>query len=81
MKTIRISHLTYGKYKTGGRSFGRITAPRRGSKIKRKYRFLDTKRSMFPGMYAFIVTKGIYDPNRSGRIALILYPNGVLAYI
>jgi len=81
MKSLRIIHLCFGLRQKGGRSRGVITAPRRGSLIKKTYRFLDTKRTLFTGKGALIINQYIYDPNRSGMISLIVYPNGILTYI
>lgn len=66
--------------KTGGRNvYGRITARFRGGGHKRKYRIIDFKRNKYdiPGEVRAIE----YDPNRSARIALIVYPDGEKRYI
>ncbi len=66
--------------KKGGRnSYGRITARRRGGGQKRMYRVVDFKRDKHgvPGIVASIE----YDPNRSGRIALLYYCDGEKRYI
>lgn len=65
---------------TGGRnSYGRITSRFRGGGVKRRYRIIDFKRDKdnVPGKVAAIE----YDPNRSGRIALIHYADGEKRYI
>ncbi len=66
--------------KTGGRnSSGRITVRHRGGGHKRRLRVIDFKRDKtgVPGQVASIE----YDPNRSGRIALIKYRDGDWRYI
>jgi len=66
--------------KTGGRnSYGRITAWHRGGGHKRRYRVIDFKRDKreIPAKVASIE----YDPNRSGRIALLHYVDGEKRYI
>ena len=65
---------------TGGRNnVGRMTARHRGGGHKRKYRIIDFKCDKFdvPGSVAEIA----YDPNRSARIALIVYKDGEKRYI
>lgn len=66
--------------KTGGRNvYGHITSRHIGGGHKRRYRLIDWKRSKdgVPGKVAAIE----YDPNRSGRIALIHYADGEKRYI
>lgn len=66
--------------KMGGRnSSGRITVRRRGGGHKRKYRVVDFRRDKtgVPGK----VTSIEYDPNRSARIALVMYADGEKRYI
>ncbi len=66
--------------KSGGRNnMGRITARARGGGHKRRYRLIDFKR----GKVGFVakVESIEYDPNRSARIALLLYPDGERRYI
>mgnify|MGYP001293689571 FL=1 len=66
--------------KQGGRnSKGRITVRHRGGGHKRRIRIIDFRRDKMdvPGSVATIE----YDPNRSGRIALIKYPDGDWRYI
>ena len=66
--------------KSGGRNNkGRFTAYHRGGGHKRKYRIIDFKRdkSGVPGRVASIE----YDPNRSARIALVVYADGEKRYI
>jgi len=66
--------------KTGGRNnLGRITCRHRGGGHKRHYRVIDFKRNRI-GIPA--VVKAIeYDPNRSARLALLFYTDGVKSYI
>jgi large subunit ribosomal protein L2 len=67
--------------KKGGRNFqGVITARHRGGGHKRMYRLIDFKRNDRDGQPA-TVTHIEYDPNRSARIALIEYADGVKRYI
>jgi large subunit ribosomal protein L2 len=67
--------------KKGGRNFqGVITARHRGGGHKRMYRIIDFKRNDRDGQVA-TVTHIEYDPNRSARIALIQYEDGVKRYI
>jgi large subunit ribosomal protein L2 len=66
--------------KSGGRNNqGRITSRHRGGGHKRMYRIIDFKRGKLgvPGRVASIE----YDPNRSARIALIVYADGDKRYI
>ncbi len=66
--------------KSGGRNNqGRITCRHKGGGHKRQYRIIDFKRRKFD-VEATVV--GIeYDPNRTCRIALLKYEDGVKAYI
>ena len=72
--------LTTALRKTGGRNnSGRITARHRGGGHRRRYRVIDFKRNKFNSN---AVVKTIeYDPNRSSRIALVLYPDGEKRYV
>ncbi len=66
--------------KSGGRNnLGRMTARRRGGGHKRRYRLVDfaRRRDGIPARVDSIE----YDPNRSARIALIVYADGVKNYI
>lgn len=66
--------------KSAGRNFrGKITVRHRGGGHKRRYRVIDFKRDKFgiPGRVAAIE----YDPNRSARIALVVYADGEKRYI
>jgi large subunit ribosomal protein L2 len=66
--------------KSAGRNYrGKITVRHRGGGHKRRYRVLDFKRDKIgvPGRVASIE----YDPNRSARIALVIYADGDKRYI
>ena len=66
--------------KSGGRNAnGRITVRRRGGGHKRFYRIIDFKRDKF-GIQARVDSIQ-YDPNRSARIALLVYSDGEKRYI
>jgi large subunit ribosomal protein L2 len=66
--------------KTGGRNTnGHITSRHRGGGHKRFYRIIDFKRNK-TGMDAKVLSIE-YDPNRSGRIALVQYKDGEKRYI
>ena len=75
-----VKSLTEGLTKKGGRNnTGRITMRRRGGGAKRLYRIVDFKRNKFdiPAKVKSIE----YDPNRSARIALLVYKDGEKRYI
>lgn len=66
--------------KTGGRNVqGKITCRHMGGGHRRLYRLIDFKR--VKDDCSAIVTHVEYDPNRTCRIALIRYEDGVLRYI
>jgi large subunit ribosomal protein L2 len=73
--------LTRGLRKRAGRNFrGKITIRHRGGGHKRRYRQIDfLRRDKFdiPARVASIE----YDPNRSARIALLVYADGEKRYI
>jgi len=72
--------LVEGASKSGGRNnHGRITSRFRGGGHKRRYRVIDFKRQKIgvPAKVAEIE----YDPNRTARLALLHYADGVKAYI
>jgi large subunit ribosomal protein L2 len=72
--------LVKGMRKQGGRnSYGRITMRHQGGGAPRKYRMIDFNRMErdIEGKVAAIE----YDPNRNVRIALVVFKNGVKAYI
>lgn len=65
--------------KAGRNNHGRITMRRRGGGHKRLYRVIDFRRDKdgVPG----IVRALEYDPNRSARLALVVYADGDKRYI
>jgi large subunit ribosomal protein L2 len=66
--------------KTAGRNAqGRVTVRHRGGGHKRRYRVIDFKREKF-GVPARVDSIE-YDPNRSARIALLVYADGEKRYI
>ena len=67
------------KKKAGRNAKGRITVRHRGGGHKRRYRIIDFKRDKWgiPARVASIE----YDPNRSARIALLVYADGEKRYI
>ncbi len=72
--------LTRGLSKSGGRNnYGRTTTFWRGGGHKRRYRAIDFRRDKIgvPGKVRSIE----YDPNRSARVALIVYHDGEKRYI
>lgn len=72
--------LVRGLRKRAGRNArGKITIRHRGGGHKRRYRLIDFRRDKFdiPGRIATIE----YDPNRSARIALVVYADGEKRYI
>src|SRR5689334_22150719 len=73
--------LTEPLKKKGGRNHhGVVTVRSRGGGHKRMYRNIDFRRNDRDGQPAQ-VTHIEYDPNRSARIALIVYPDGEKRYI
>ncbi len=68
------------KRKAGRNVHGRITVRHRGGGHKRRYRIIDWKRRDRIGLIGK-VSAIEYDPNRSARIALIVYSDGVKRYI
>jgi large subunit ribosomal protein L2 len=78
-KTKPEKSLVFTLKKSGGRNHsGRITCRHIGGGHKRKYRMIDFKRSRTDAAKVIAVE---YDPNRSARIALIQYADGVKSYI
>jgi len=67
------------KQKAGRNVRGKITVRHRGGGHKRRYRLIDFRRDKHgvPGRIASIE----YDPNRSARIALVVYADGAKRYI
>jgi len=79
-KTTPEKTLLAKKTKTGGRnSYGRKTSRHRGGGHKQQYRIIDFKRAK-DGVTAKVAAIE-YDPNRTCRIALLHYNDGVKAYI
>lgn len=66
--------------KAGRNVYGRVTMRHQGGGHKRMYRMIDFKRNEFDGLSGKVMSIE-YDPNRTPRIALIQYPNGVKRYI
>ena len=80
--TRRTSHkpLTKGLHKSGGRNVrGKMTVRHRGGGAKRAWRDIDFKRNK-AGIPCRVESIE-YDPNRSARIALLLYADGARRYI
>lgn len=76
----RLNKLTLNCLQKGGRNHqGKITVWHRGGGNKKLYRIIDFKRSLFD--IPALVLKLKYDPNRTSKIALICYKNGMLSYI
>jgi len=65
--------------RAGRNAYGRITVRHRGGGHKRRYRLIDFKRNKvdIPARVGSIE----YDPNRSARIALLVYADGEKRYI
>jgi large subunit ribosomal protein L2 len=65
--------------KSGRNNQGKVTVRHRGGGHKRQYRIIDFKRDKFdiPARVASIE----YDPNRTARIALLVYADGEKRYI
>jgi len=66
------------KNHSGRNNTGRITVRHKGGRHKRFYRMLNYKH--FVEGVARIV-KINYDPNRTGFIALLLFPSGLMTYV
>lgn len=79
-RTTPEKSLTEPLKKSGGRdNHGHISMRRLGGGHKRKYRIIDFKRNKH-GMTA-TVEHIEYDPNRTARIALVVYEDGEKRYI
>jgi large subunit ribosomal protein L2 len=79
-KTEPEKSLTVGFVRgTGRNNQGRITCRHKGGGHKRRYRIIDFRRNKIgiPAKVAAIE----YDPNRSARIALLVYADGEKRYI
>jgi large subunit ribosomal protein L2 len=73
-------HLVKSRPSSGGRNnLGQTTVRHRGGGHKRQYRVVEFRRS-FVGVPATVLGF-FYDPNRSARLALISYVNGVKGLI
>ncbi len=68
------------KKRAGRNNHGRVTVRHRGGGHKRRYRIIDWKRRDRIGIDGTVETIE-YDPNRSGRIALVVYSDGERRYI
>ncbi len=72
--------LTKALRRTSARNnFGRITMRHQGGGHKKRYRLVDFKRNKTDILANVLAIE--YDPNRSCRIALICYVDGVKSYI
>lgn len=72
--------LTVGLRKNAGRNMrGKVTVRHRGGGNKRLYRVIDFRRDKLD--VAGRIDSIEYDPNRSARIALVVYPDGEKRYI
>ncbi len=67
------------KQKAGRNNQGRLTVRHRGGGHKRRYRLIDFKRNKLD-VFARVASIE-YDPNRSARIALLVYDDGEKSYI
>ena len=65
--------------KAGRNNTGRITVRHQGGGHKKKYRLIDFKRTTDDVVVKVATIE--YDPNRTANIALIVYENGIKAYI
>ena len=79
-KTPEKSLLTPLRRRGGRNNQGRITVRHRGGGHKRRYRVIDWRRRDREGLQGRVASIE-YDPNRSARIALIVYTDGVKRYI
>ncbi len=79
-RTVPEKSLLKSLKSNAGRNFrGKITVRHRGGGHKRRYRVIDFKRDKF-GVPARVGSIE-YDPNRSARIALLVYADGEKRYI
>jgi len=74
-----MTKLKFGRKRDVGRSRGKISVRHKGGGEKRLYRVVDFKRDKrdIPAKVEAIE----YDPNRSAKIALLLFPDGERHYI
>lgn len=75
----KIKRLKKGRKRAVGRSLGRVTSRHKGGGEKRLYRSIDFKRDK-RGLPAKVEGTE-YDPNRSAKIARLLYVDGERRYI
>lgn len=73
------SLIVMRKKVAGRNNQGKITVRHRGGGAKRYYRIIDFRRHKFDASAKVIALE--YDPNRSARIALLEYADGVRSYI
>jgi large subunit ribosomal protein L2 len=73
------SLLAHKPQKAGRNNHGRITSRFRGGGHKQRYRIVDFKR-LKTGVPAKVIAIE-YDPNRTARLALLQYADGVKTYI
>jgi len=79
-RTAPTKSLLQSKRRHAGRNnTGRVTVRHRGSGHKRRYRVIDFRREKH-GVAARVASIE-YDPNRSARIALLVYADGERRYI
>lgn len=70
-----LKKFTVGRLNSLGRSQGMIVMAHKGGGVKKKFRFLNNYQQTIPG----IVRSIEYDPNRTSRIGLIQYQNGIFS--
>lgn len=70
--------LQFGFHKVYGRSKGKITSYQRGGGLKVNYKAIDFFRFL-PNVMGKIVSI-VPDPNRTSKVCLIAYTNGILSY-
>lgn len=79
-KSRPLKSLTNGFKRGNGRNnAGRITVRHKGGGVKRAYRQIDFKYDKYD--MPAVVSTVEYDPNRTGFISLIVYPDGEKRYI
>lgn len=79
-KNGSLKSLTNGFKRGNGRNnVGRITVRHKGGGVKRAYRQIDFKYDKYD--MPAVVSTVEYDPNRTGFISLIVYPDGEKRYI
>lgn len=79
MKDFR--KLTSTIKKTGGRSNGQITAPRRGGGFKNKYRLINFKRNQFEDAIGKLRKIYKYSPINNTFVGVIIYTTGFITAI